>query len=203
MAEIYFKAFLSCSFAEEDTELIDFFNKMIPSFRITPLIYDYQEIGRVSDKVKENIIQSDCLIAIVTRKHKIEGSNSWTCSDWIQHEIAVANAYKKPIAIFIENNVKVEGLIGLEERRQRFSRQNLIEDIDKIATFLFNLRQHLEFVYHSSLSQSPSLLRHYIHAKDELLPSQKVIERTEILMESLVDELEATYHSVELDLKPA
>ena len=73
MAEIHFKAFLSCSFAEEDRDIIDFFKKIIQSFNITPLVYDYQEIGRLTDKVKENIIQSDCLIAILTRKNKIEG----------------------------------------------------------------------------------------------------------------------------------
>ncbi|MBU4000579.1 hypothetical protein KKG29_05435 [Patescibacteria group bacterium] len=199
MAEIHFKAFLSCSFAEEDRDIIDFFKKIIQSFNITPLVYDYQEIGRLTDKVKENIIQSDCLIAILNRRNKIEGNNYWTCSDWIQHEIAIANAYKKPIAIFIEDNVKIEGLIGLEERRQRFNQQHLIQDVDKIITFLFNLRKYLESVYHSGLYQAPPLLRHYIHAKDELISEEKVIERTEILMESLIDELEATHHAIELE----
>lgn len=198
MAEIHFNAFLSCSLAQEDRDIIEFFKKIITSFNINPIVYDYQEIGRVTDKVKENIIQSDCLIAILTRRKKIEGNDYWTCSDWIQHEIAVANAFKKPIAIFIEDNVKIEGLIGLEERRQQFNRQHLIGDIDKITTFLFNLNKYLEYTYQSGLSQSPTLLRHYIHAKDELLSEERVIERTEILMESLIDGLEATHHSIEL-----
>lgn len=55
MAEIHFKAFLSCSFAEEDKGIIDFFQKIIKAFNIEPKIYDYQEIGRIPDKVKEHI----------------------------------------------------------------------------------------------------------------------------------------------------
>ena len=199
MAEIRFKAFLSCSFAEEDKEIIEFFQKIIKAFDIEPKIYDYQEIGRIPDKVKEHIIKSDCLIAIATRRKKLEGSDYWTCSDWIQHELALANAYNKPIAIFVEEGVKIEGLIAMEERRERFDRENLIRNIDKITTFLFNLRNHLEFTYQTGILQTPVLLRHYIHAKEEMLSKELTVLRCEILMESLITELESTDHSMELE----
>lgn len=197
MAETCFKAFLSCSFAEEDKEVIDFFKKMIAAFNMQPLVYDYQEIGKISNKVKANIIESDCLIAIATKRNKIEGSNYWSCSDWIQHEIALAHAYNKPIAIFFEEGVKIEGLISMEERRERFNRQNLISNIDKITAFLYMLRNYLESI--DQTLQVPLLLRHYIHAKDQMLSKELLAERTEILMESLIDGLEATHHSIELE----
>ncbi len=199
MAEIRFKAFLSCSFAEEDKEITEFFQKIIKAFDIEAKIYDYQEIGRIPDKVKEHIIKSDCLIAIATRRKKLEDSDYWTCSDWIQHELALANAYNKPIAIFIEEGVKIEGLIAMEERRERFDRENLIRNIDKITTFLFNLRNHLEFTYQTGILQTPILLRHYIHAKEEMLSKELTVLRCEILMESLIAELESTDHSMELE----
>jgi len=199
MAEIRFKAFLSCSFTEEDKEVIDFFKRMIAAFDINHTIYDYQEIGRISNKVKESIIKSDCLIAIATRRNKIEGSDYWTCSDWIQHEIALANAFSKPIAIFVEEGVKIEGLIAMEERRERFDRHNLLKNIDKITTFLFKLRDHLESTYQTGILEAPVLLRHYIHAREEILSRELTVERTEILMESLIDGLEATHHYVELE----
>lgn len=41
MAEILFKAFLSCSLASEDSEVVDFFKRLIKSFEIEPEIYDY------------------------------------------------------------------------------------------------------------------------------------------------------------------
>ena len=70
MAELIFKAFMSCSFAEQDEDIKDFFKELISSFDIEPQIYDYQEIGRIPDKVKEQIIRSDCLIGIATRRKK-------------------------------------------------------------------------------------------------------------------------------------
>jgi len=199
MAEIRFKAFLSCSFAEEDKEITEFFQKIIKAFDIEAKIYDYQEIGRIPDKVKERIIKSDCLIAIATRRKKLEDSDYWTCSDWIQHELALANAYNKPIAIFVEEGVKIEGLIAMEERRERFDRENLIRNIDKITTFLFNLRKHLEFTYRTGILQTPVLLRHYIHASEEMLSKELTVLRCEISMESLIAELESTDHSMELE----
>lgn len=199
MPEVYFKAFLSCSLLPEDREIIEFFMKLIKSFGIEPEIYDYQEIGRIPDKVKENIIRSDCLIAIATRRKKIEGSDYWACPDWIQHEIALANAYNKPIAIFVEEGVKIEGFIGMEERREKFIRDDLIKDIDKVTTFLFNLRKYLESTYQVEKLQIPVLMRHYIHAKEEILSKELTVLRCEILMESLIEELEATHHSMELE----
>lgn len=199
MAEIHFKAFLSCSFAEEDKEVTEFFKKLIEAFDIEPEVYDYQEIGRIPDKVKQRIIESDCVVAIATRRRKLEDSDYWACSDWIQHELALANAYNKPIAVFAEEGVRIEGLIAMEERRQRFDRENLIRDVDKITIFLFNLRNHLELTYQLGFLQAPVLLRHYIHARDEVVSKELTVERTEILMESLIDGLEATHHSVELE----
>ena len=199
MAEVFFKCFLSCSFAQEDKEITDFFKNIIRSFDIEPQIYDYQEIGRVSDKVKENIIRSDCLIAIATRRKKIEGSDYWACSDWIQHEIALANAYNKPIAIFVEEGVKIEGFIAMEERREKFVRDDLIRNINKITTFLFNLRKYLESTYQVEKLQIPVLIRHYIHAKEEILSKEIAVLRCEVLMESLIAELESTHHAMELE----
>jgi hypothetical protein len=199
MAEILFKAFLSCSFAPEDREVIEFFKRLIRSFEIEPEIYDFQEIGRIPDKVKEHIIRSDCLIAIATRRKKIEGSDFWACPDWIHHEISLANAYKKPIAIFFEEDVKIEGLIAMEERRERFSRENLLQDIEKITRFLFNLRTYLESMYRVERLHIPVLLRHYLHVKEEIRSKDLTISRCEVLMECIAEELEAVSHSRELE----
>lgn len=199
MAEILFKAFLSCSLADDDKDIVDLFKRIIRSFDIQPEVYDYQEIGRLPDKVKENIVRCDCLIAIATRRKKIEGSDYWACPDWIQHEMALANAYNKPVAILFEEGVSIEGLIGIEERRQKFVRHEIIRDIDKITTFLFNLRNYLDSTYRAERLQVPVLLRHYIHVKEEMRSREVAVLTCEILMESLIDELESTHHSMELE----
>jgi len=197
MPHIQFKAFLSCSLEENDQELVAFFGKLIKSFGIDPEAYDYQDVGRIPDDIKERIIRSDCLIAIATRRKKIEGSDNWTCPDWIQHEIALANAYNKPIAIFVEDNVGIDGFIAMEERREKFARNNLAKNIDKIATFLFNLRKHLESVRETGVLQAPVLMRHYIHTKEEILSRDLTVVRVEVLLESLIEGLEATHHFID------
>jgi len=194
MPHIQFRAFLSCSFEENDQELVEFFGKMIRSFGIEPEVYDYQDMGRIPDAIKERIVRSDCLIAIATQRNKIEGSDYWTCPDWIQHEIALANAYNKPIAVFFEDGVSIDGFIAMEERRERFARNDLAKNIDKIATFLFNLRKHLESVRETGVLQVPVLMRHYIHTQEEIRSSELAVVRVEVLMESLIDGLEATHH---------
>lgn len=197
MPHIQFKAFLSCSLDESDQEIVGFFSKMIRSFGIEPEVYDCQDMGKIPDQVKERIIRNDCLIAIATQRKKIEGSDCWTCSDWIQHEIALANAYGKPIAIFVEDSVGVDGFIAMEERREKFARNNLAKNIEKITAFLFNLREHLESVRETGVLQVPTMIRHYIHTKEEILSREVSVMRTEILLESLIDGLEATHHFVD------
>jgi hypothetical protein len=199
MPEISFKAFLSCSLDSEDREIVDFFRGIIRGFDIDPQVYDYQEIGRLPDNIKERIINADCLIAIATRRQKIEGSNDWACPDWIHHEVALANAYQKPIAIFFEDGVKLEGLIAAEQRRERFCRGDLLCNVHKLVRFLFNLRAHLESTYRSEKLHIPVLLRHYLHIKEEIRSKELAVLRCEVLMECLADELSATHHLTELD----
>lgn len=199
MAEIHFKAFVSCSFASEDSEIVEFFTRLLKSFDIDPLVYDYQELGQIPDKIKEHILASDCLIAIATRRTKLEGSDLWTCPDWIHHELALANAYKKPIAIFLEDGVRIDGLIAMEERREKFCRSNLLKGIDKITKFIFSIRSHLESTYRFEKLHVPVLLRHYLHVREEVVSEEVAVKRCEVLMECLADRLEATHHSITLE----
>jgi hypothetical protein len=97
--------------------------------------------------------------------------------------------------------VKIEGLIAAEKRQEIFNRQNLLKRIDKITKFIFKLRSHLESKFHSGLSQIPTMLRHYIHVKEQMLSKEIIMLRTEILMESLIDGLDGTCHSIELEEK--
>jgi hypothetical protein len=198
MAEVRYKAFLSCSFAAEDKELAEFFKGLIDAFDIEPVVYDYQEIGRLPEKVKENIVACDCLIALATRREKIEGSGNWTYADWIQQEIVLANAYGKPIAIFIEDGVQISGVLSMEERREQFKRDDLIGNIDKIAKFLYNVRKYLET---SQVDAQPtqSLTRHYVRVNAQMRSRDELVQSCEIFMESLVPNLEAVPHDLLLD----
>ncbi len=199
MDGISYRAFLSCSFDEEDETLVEFFKKMISSFEMTPLVYDYQEIGGVSEKIKGKISECDCLIAIITRKDKFEGSNKWSCPAWVQHEVTLAHAYGKSIALFVEKGVLIEGLIEKEERRVIFERDNLLADINKISSFLYKLRKHLETSHQNGAATTHYLLRHYMRSKEEMQSRDWSVEKTEICIESLIDGLKTAVHKNEVE----
>lgn len=199
MPSVIFRAFISCSFAAEDADVVDTFRRLIRSFDIEAEVYDYQEFGRIPDKVKEHIVRADCLIALATRRKKIEGADAWACADWIHHEVALAHAFKKPIAIFYEDGVRIEGLLETEERRQRFSRSDLLRDMDKITRFLFSLRNCLDESCRLEKAHLPVLLRHYLRIKEEIRSRDFSVVRTDVLMESLVNGLEGTHHSNALE----
>jgi len=199
MFEGKYNAFLSCSIDEADKDVTEFFKKMISSFDMDPLVYDYSEIGGLTDKIKEKIKKSDCVIALITRRDKIEGSNQWSGPAWVQHEITLGHAFNKPVAVFVEDGVVIEGLIEREERRVTFKRDDLLGEIDKISSFLFSLRKHLEKSDDSGIAVTPYLFRHYMHSKQEICSKDTVIERTEICIESLVDNLKTAYHRIQLE----
>ena len=199
MFEGKYNVFLSCSIDEADKDVVDFFKKMISSFEMDPLVYDYSEIGGLTDKIKEKIKKSDCVIALITRRDKIEGSNQWSGPAWVQHEITLGHAFNKPVAVFVEDGVVIEGLIEREERRVTFKRNDLLGEIDKISSFLFSLRKHLERMDDSETAVTPYLFRHYMHSRQEICSRDAVIERTEICIESLVDNLKTAYHRIQLE----
>lgn len=197
MPETRFNAFLSCSLERNDKEVLEFFKKLIESFDIDPEVYDYQEPGRVPEMVQKKITACDCLIAIATRRNKIEGSTNQACPDWIQQEIVLAHAHKKPIAIFIEDGVQILGLIDTEERKEKFKRDDLLWNFDKLVKFLFKFRKHLET---SPADSQPIIMtRHYVHVDAQMRSKEELVISCEILMESLIPQLEAVPHVLELD----
>ena len=73
-----FTCFLSYSADEKDEEVVTFFEKIIDAFDITP----YRAIkkggaGPPAEKIREQIEQKDCLIAVATRRNKIADKNAW------------------------------------------------------------------------------------------------------------------------------
>jgi hypothetical protein len=194
-----FKAFLSCSFLPEDRPVVDFFQRLIKSFDFEPVIYDYQEPGRIPERVKQHIGECECLIALATRREKTKGSGEWSYPAWVHDEILLAHDLNKPIAIFVEEGVSIEGLIKTEERREGFCRDRFLEGVDKITKFLFKLRSDVQDAYQREKEPLPILYRHYMRVRERLPVITESVDRVEVLMECLAEELEATFHSTELE----
>ncbi len=195
MAETRFKALLSCSFAPEDQHIVDFFKEYIESFGFEVIKYDFQEPIPLPDGVKNQIRNADCLVAIATRRHRIQESeveqgsrDSWICPEWIDHEIVYAYAVGKPVAIFAETGVRVRGLIEREERYQRFSREEpeLLRGVHLYNRFLLALRDTLETQMKTGRERAPLLFYHSVHSRDELLEDGTFVTTCEVELESLV-----------------
>ena len=67
-----YRSFLSCSFDKKDEEVVNNFVRIIKGLGIEPEIYNYPELGRLPARIKEHISRSDCLIAIATKRKKLE-----------------------------------------------------------------------------------------------------------------------------------
>lgn len=197
MAETRFQVFLSCSFSATDKAIVDFFHRFIESFGFEVVKYDFQEPVPLSDAIKNQIRKADCLIAIATRRDRIQEpcdadpSGSWICPEWIEHEVVYANAVGKPLAIFAENGVRIKGLIEREERYQRFSRveSELLFGVHLYNKFLLALRDTLERQQKAGLEEAPLVFYHIVHSSDELRKDGCFVTTCEVELESLVQGL--------------
>ena len=103
------KMFVSLSYAKKDKKIYDFFLGILDNyFSIEPA--DLASVRPPQEKIPELIRECDIFVAIVTKKYKIENKNMWKPSDWVQHEIGMAQALKKRCLIFQEKNVKLSGV---------------------------------------------------------------------------------------------
>ena len=144
MAEPAFKAFVSCSFAQEDRALVEFFKRLAAALNFSITMYERIEVQNLTVSVEDLIKSSDCVIAIATKRSKIAEGEDWTTSDWIHQEVAFARAYAKPIALFVERGVHISGFIEGEIRKVVFSRENLLESVDTSIGYLYSLRRTLD-----------------------------------------------------------
>ncbi|MEW6411872.1 MAG: hypothetical protein AB1483_05295 [Candidatus Zixiibacteriota bacterium] len=190
MSLLKFRAFMSCSRAPEDKSIVEFFRSYCESFGFEVLIYDWQEPVPLDDGVKSQITSADCVIAVATRKDRLD-SGEWFCSDWIQHEVVFASAICKPVVIFAEQGVKVGGLLDRHERYQPFSREpmELLKQTPYFNKFLMALTRQLESQAVYVDDPSPSVYLKSIKSRDELVSRDIWTTTCEIELQSLVNGL--------------
>ena len=81
MAQKRSKAFVSCSFDKNDKELVDYLCSLVGSLDFEVYLSKEGYPNPAKEKVRTNISNSDCLIAICTQKDKIENSEYLKTSD--------------------------------------------------------------------------------------------------------------------------
>lgn len=193
MAEIPIKAFLSCSFSKEDRPIVELFTKLLSALQITPEIHLSRDVGPLTEEIQERIKATDCVVAIATKRDRLEGGAEWTFPDWVHDELAMARSFGKPIALFLESGVRLGGSLT-DIRQHVFSRTDLFDGVDGIVAFLFNLRTHVDqLMAHRSLSNL-KLSRDLVEIRERFSKAE-FSYACQISMQSLVEDLPAAHHS--------
>lgn len=99
------KVFLSCSFGGHEEEVRTFFVGLLEDVGYEVLWAIPEDDPTILGKVFPKIEESDAVIGIFTRRHKIEGSDSWTSPSSVTYELAFAHRAGKGIYGFVEEGV--------------------------------------------------------------------------------------------------
>lgn len=185
--------FLSCSEHEEDHEVVTFFENLINAFGITP--YRAMKEGESRppvDKIREQIEQKDCLIAVATRRDKIAKKNAWRTATFIEQEIGMAFEKRKPIMAFFESGVEGSGIIPHIMDYAGFDKAKLLESTPDIAKRLSKLKDRL--------LEEQTLLITSDHINEEIINVLKIdldghwVDITEIKVSCVADRLASVEH---------
>ena len=119
--------FLSCSFHEEDKEIVDFFASICHGLGIQCVNVD-KGFGKTPQETARQLVgDSHALLAIATCRDEMTKGN-FMMPKAVSEEITMAFANKKPILIFAENGVDMEqGFISPYHTHLRFNRESLAD----------------------------------------------------------------------------
>jgi hypothetical protein len=137
------KCFLSGSFSQEDKTVFEWFRKIAEAVELEVITGEEPSVSPLAETVKSLIRDSDGFIALLTRRDKIEGSAEWRPPTWVEQEIALAYSMNKPMTVFVEKGVKVEGLDPHVAKYERFAREDLSAAAPTAVRYLTELKNRL------------------------------------------------------------
>jgi len=142
------------------------------------------------------IAAQDCLIGLLSRRHKVADVDAWLPPDFVTSELGIAYGMRKPILVFAEIGVDVRGLTPYVTDYVRFDRSDLLEVVPRVVKALNNLNEDLFQQYGSKFTAS--------HLRENI-SSQLVIERSgyaclrnEIEARALIDRLPSIEHELSI-----
>lgn len=150
-------AFLSASANEGDREVVEWFSLLLKEHGIAPIFSpDRPEPRPPQEKIEDFIAKSNMFVAVITRRDRIKGKgNLWKGPAWVQNELAMAYALKKPIAVFVEKEVQLEPSIApFITDCVRFDRRGLDSIRGKAESFIEALRSRVQISTRSPVSES-------------------------------------------------
>ncbi len=111
-----YQAFLSRSIRTGDRLLGDEIAEVIRDWGFDPVTVGIEVIvndqSQLEGVVRQEVLQSDCLIAIATPRTLDDLTGLWHTLEWLHGEYGIAFGVDKPILILKENSVALGGLPG-------------------------------------------------------------------------------------------
>ena len=107
-------AFVAHSFLPNDRAVVDNLIKTIRTAGFSPISGERPEARAVSEKIKRRIHRASVFIAILTRRHAVTDSHTWTTSPWIIEEkgYSLGQNPARPIVLLIEHGIPIPGETG-------------------------------------------------------------------------------------------
>ena len=112
-AKPYYKAFITRSLATEDRIIGDEIVGIIKEWGFITKTVEFEE--HISEKIlreaiRNEILNSDCLLAIATPRYVDALKNVWRTFPWLHSEVGIAFGNDFPIMILVDKRVDLDGL---------------------------------------------------------------------------------------------
>ena len=107
-------AFVAHSFSPADKALVSIVLRTIKRAGMIVSTGERPEAKAVGRKVKSRIDSADLFVGVLTRRHKLGDSQSWTTSPWVVEEKGYSIGQKpgRPVILLIEEGISVPSETG-------------------------------------------------------------------------------------------
>jgi len=146
MTEVGFNLFFSCSFDDKDKQLVEYFRAVCEGCNMTCVNVDRASLRSPTREAKKLIQESDALIAIATKRQR-RTNGKYDMPPSVHLEIGMACGLEKPVLLFVEDGVSVEGLTDKVSTYAIFEREKLWDAsfLKKAIRSLHDLRDEVLF----------------------------------------------------------
>lgn len=143
----YYRTFLTRSLSPEDRIAGDEILRIIREWGFADHTVEFKE--KVSDNelretIRNEILNSDCLIAIASPRYLDALSGVWRTFSYLHSEVGIAFGHNFPILILVDNRVAIDGLPStLREYMIQFDLYNYEETRKKISAVMPAFRNYV------------------------------------------------------------
>lgn len=147
MSSVPIKAFFSCSFAEADRSVNEFFKAICEGLGFECSNVSVADAGVPPDVARRLIGEASVFITVAVKRDRIRDSDKYKMPESVSNEIGMAYGQEKKILMFVENCVEVGGLQTNYGTYLTFDRAQLhsggflksaVESINRLRHSLFN-----------------------------------------------------------------